>query len=151
MTGSNNFVRCALQHSLDYFCNNETMKGRIYKIVLLFDKDFVSCGDVSVEHRHQKFINFDPSKLKKTGLGSSACVTVAVVSMICLIHSRHDKQLIDCISQIANLAAQGKIGSNFDISSAVHGTHLYTNALPELAHSYLNSAGKDRKIFEAKS
>ena len=96
-------------------------------------------------------MNFEPSKLKKTGLGSSACVTVAVVSMVCLMNNRLERQLVDCISQIANLEAQGKIGSNFDISAAVFGTHIYTNILPELAHNFLNSNGHDRGIFEAKS
>jgi len=34
------------------------------------------------------------------------------------------------ISQTANLSAQKKIGSNFDISTAIYGTHLYKNILP---------------------
>lgn len=57
-------------------------------------------------------------------------MVVAVVAMVCLINQRLEKQLVDQLSQIANLAAQGKLGSNFDISSAVHGSHLYKNVLP---------------------
>jgi phosphomevalonate kinase len=37
------------------------------------------------------------------------------------------------VSQVANLAAQNKIGSNFDISTAVFGSHLYKNVLPRKA------------------
>ena len=37
---------------------------------------------------------------------------------------------MNVISQTANLRAQQKIGSNFDISTAVFGTHLYTNIFP---------------------
>ena len=39
-------------------------------------------------------------------------------------------RLANVLSQIANLSAQKKIGSNFDISTAVFGTHLYKNILP---------------------
>lgn len=35
---------------------------------------------------------------------------------------------------MANLSAQQKIGSNFDISTAVFGTHLYKNLLPRAAY-----------------
>ena len=33
--------------------------------------------------------------------------------------------LVNVISQVANLSAQQKIGSNFDISTAIYGSHLY--------------------------
>lgn len=74
----------------------------------------------------------------KTGLGSSACVTVGVVGGIlkCLL-GKVDKKEVDCVSQMANMEAQSKIGSNFDISAAVYGSHLYTNALPRRAHQAL--------------
>jgi phosphomevalonate kinase len=45
-----------------------------------------------------------------------------------------EKNIINAISQVANLAAQKKIGSNFDISTAVYGTHLYKNILPKMAY-----------------
>jgi phosphomevalonate kinase len=38
---------------------------------------------------------------------------------------------------VANLSAQKKIGSNFDISTAVFGTHLYKNILPEKAFRFI--------------
>lgn len=74
----------------------------------------------------------------KTGLGSSACVTVGVVGGIlkCLL-GKVDKKEVDCVSQMANMEAQSKIGSNFDISAAVYGSHLYTNTLPRRAHQAL--------------
>ena len=40
---------------------------------------------------------------------------------------------INAISHLANIAAQNKIGSNFDISTAVYGSQLYTNTLPRRA------------------
>lgn len=40
---------------------------------------------------------------------------------------------VNCLSQVANIAAQNKIGSNFDISTAVYGSQLYKNILPRKA------------------
>ena len=51
---------------------------------------------------------------------------------------KENKNLINVISQVANLSAQKKIGSNFDISTAVFGTHLYQNILPEIAFNCIN-------------
>jgi phosphomevalonate kinase len=49
-----------------------------------------------------------------------------------LLHTNEDRfhKLANVLSQVANLSAQKKIGSNFDISTAVFGTHLYRNILP---------------------
>lgn len=75
-------------------------------------------------------MNYPPGSTK-TGLGSSACVTVAVVgSVIGAVEGVVHLNVVNVVSQMANLAAQGKIGSNFDISTAVYGSHLYTNVLP---------------------
>jgi len=40
---------------------------------------------------------------------------------------------------MANLSAQNKKGSNFDISTAVYGTHLYMNTLPNMIFSNLEA------------
>jgi phosphomevalonate kinase len=47
--------------------------------------------------------------------------------------------VINGISQVANLASQNKIGSNFDISTAVYGTHLYINIIPKIAFQVLSN------------
>jgi phosphomevalonate kinase len=49
-----------------------------------------------------------------------------------------NKLLVNLISQVANLSAQKKIGSNFDISTAVFGTHLYKNVIPHVAFNCLH-------------
>ena len=45
-----------------------------------------------------------------------------------LISYREDALLFN--PERHNLRAQKKIGSNFDISTAIYGTHLYKNILP---------------------
>lgn len=87
----------------------------------------------------------------KTGLGSSAAMITSLVG--CLLsylgvvylsrtddthytntntttskfnHQRYSKDLIHNIAQFCHCLAQGKIGSGFDVSSAVYGSHRYT-------------------------
>ena len=45
---------------------------------------------------------------------------------------------VNVISHVANLAAQKKIGSNFDISTAVFGSHLYKNVLPRKVYPIIS-------------
>ncbi|KAI9504238.1 phosphomevalonate kinase [Coemansia spiralis] len=83
----------------------------------------------------------------KTGLGSSAAMVTSLVACI-LVHfniisvshlqpgkrldSEHVRslQLIHNIAQYAHCLAQGKVGSGFDISAAVYGTHVYRRFSP---------------------
>jgi phosphomevalonate kinase len=73
-------------------------------------------------------------------LGSSAGVTVAIIGGLCrTFDPTTNSRTINCLSQLAHLAAQKKIGSNFDISTAVYGTHLYKNILPNLVYNIIGS------------
>ncbi|EPQ28965.1 uncharacterized protein PFL1_03255 [Pseudozyma flocculosa PF-1] len=79
----------------------------------------------------------------KTGLGSSAAMTTSLVGCL-LTHlgaveldsdsddaagkgqpSTHSLALIHNLAQLAHCAAQGKVGSGFDVSAAVWGSQLY--------------------------
>jgi phosphomevalonate kinase len=76
--------------------------------------------------------------MNKTGLGSSAAL---ISSLVAAMLSHFDicnpkSSLEDGLSQTARLAhvchslAQGKIGSGFDISSAVFGSQIYRRFSP---------------------
>lgn len=71
------------------------------------------------------------SKANKTGLGSSAALVTSLVgallSHLQLVHlgSGSDNEYVHSIAQFAHSLAQGKVGSGFDVSSAVFGTQLY--------------------------
>ncbi|XP_051137255.1 phosphomevalonate kinase, peroxisomal-like [Andrographis paniculata] len=85
-------------------------------------------------------------EVAKTGLGSSAAMTTAVVAA--LLHylgvvnvpsSNHHRQGNECareldvvhiIAQTAHCIAQGKVGSGFDVSSAVYGSQRYVRFSP---------------------
>lgn len=91
-------------------------------------------------------------EVAKTGLGSSAAMTTAVVAA--LLHylgvvnlsSLDEDQLqgkkdvadlnvVHVIAQTAHCIAQGKVGSGFDVSSAVYGSQRYIRFSPEVLSS----------------
>jgi ERG8-type phosphomevalonate kinase len=90
-------------------------------------------------------------EVAKTGLGSSAAMTTAVVAA--LLHylgvvnlssltkdqdqerDMTDLDIVHMIAQTAHCIAQGKVGSGFDVSSAVYGSQRYVRFSPEVISS----------------
>ncbi|MEW6528479.1 MAG: hypothetical protein AB1391_01175 [Candidatus Micrarchaeota archaeon] len=76
----------------------------------------------------------------KSGLGSSAAVTVAAVAVLLALNGfGKNKKLVHKISQYAHALAQGKVGSGFDIACATYGTICYTCYSPSLVNIIDNS------------
>jgi ERG8-type phosphomevalonate kinase len=48
------------------------------------------------------------------------------------------RDIIHNLAQISHCAAQGKIGSGFDVSSAVYGSQVYTRFSPQLISNLLS-------------
>ncbi|CAN7055875.1 unnamed protein product [Brassica oleracea var. botrytis] len=85
-------------------------------------------------------------EVAKTGLGSSAAMTTAVVAA--LLHYLRvvdlsdpckegkfgcsDLDVIHMIAQTSHCLAQGKVGSGFDVSCAVYGSQRYVRFSPEV-------------------
>ena len=91
-------------------------------------------------------------EVAKTGLGSSAAMTTAVVAallnylgVVNLSSSSEDQDqdmmettdldFVHAIAQTAHCIAQGKVGSGFDISSAVYGSQRYVRFSPKVLSS----------------
>ncbi|KAK6934924.1 GHMP kinase N-terminal domain, partial [Dillenia turbinata] len=90
-------------------------------------------------------------EVAKTGLGSSAAMTAAVVAALLhylgvvnlsSIKCPHQKQevggdldIVHIIAQSAHCIAQGKVGSGFDVSSAVYGSQRYVRFSSEVLSS----------------
>lgn len=77
-------------------------------------------------------------KLSKSGLGSSAAVTVATIGAILRAHGV-DTNKDDCLhklSQLSHTIATGKTSSGFDIAAATHGTIIYERYTPELTNGF---------------
>ena len=101
-------------------------------------RPFVPLG-VSIEHVH------------KTGMGSSAALITSLVGAL-LVHfgavgstkfsekSDEGLRLIHNVAQYIHCLAQGKVGSGFDVASAIFGTHVYTRFNPAVIMSLMDSA-----------
>ena len=65
-------------------------------------------------------------KVSKTGLGSSAALTVSVIGGILkFFTNKDDLEVVHKLAQLANYIFANKIGSGFDIASAVYGSIMY--------------------------
>jgi len=101
---------------------------------------------------------FSPQKCRiadvhKTGLGSSAAMTTSLVACF-LLHLQavvpngphsieiEDLALIHNLAQLAHCAAQGKIGSGFDVSAAIWGSQLYRRFEPTVLQACLDEGEK---------
>lgn len=111
----------------------------------------------------------------KTGLGSSASLvtslTAALLSHLGLaqipsateaesLHSISESEsktasmpealgVVHSVAQYAHCLAQGKVGSGFDISSSVYGTHIYQRFSPSLLDPLLSDSHASLSLSEA--
>ena len=103
------------------------------EITIFSDTGFHSQQNAQPKHFHNKFShhNVPITEVPKTGLGSSAALVVAVVSAMCFLCGDDiDPSKIHKLAQIAHSHAQGKIGSGFDVATAVFGTIKYSRFDP---------------------
>ncbi|RAL65675.1 hypothetical protein DID88_005344 [Monilinia fructigena] len=145
----NPFVEAALLYALTYI--SSILPTPIIKpasITILADKDYYSNASttpIAADAQHQ-FLDFGVrlQDAHKTGLGSSAALVTAFTGAI-LTHYLPPTQFslatpegqsqLHNLSQAAHCAAQGKVGSGFDIATAVYGTSLYRRFSPSLLSS----------------
>ncbi|KAI8992041.1 Phosphomevalonate kinase [Mycotypha africana] len=93
------------------------------------------------------------SAVHKTGLGSSAALTVSLVAAL-LLHFKvitptlntTEKTLAHNVAQFVHCFAQGKVGSGFDVSSAIWGSHRYKRFNPSIL-SPLMDENVDPKVL----
>lgn len=91
--------------------------------------------------------------MAKTGLGSSAALVTSLVgsllSLFEVIDLREgkvtpkDKDLVHSLAQFTHCLAQGKIGSGFDVASAVYGSLQYRRFSPSVLEGLLNESQGD--------
>jgi phosphomevalonate kinase len=144
----NPFVETALCYALSYVT---TVSGDPIitpaAITVLADNDYYSTpSDLSSKSNIDRFHNFRVpiTKAHKTGLGSSAAL---VTSLTAAVLTHYIPKLIDLstpagkrrlhnLAQAAHCAAQGKVGSGFDVASAVFGSCLYRRFSPAILASH---------------
>ncbi|EJT51109.1 hypothetical protein A1Q1_07704 [Trichosporon asahii var. asahii CBS 2479] len=154
----NKFVQTTLQTTLEYAAQRLEREGRASElsavlekgldIVVFADNDFYSqreqlaaAGLPLKVSSLDKLERFTPlprplGKTNKTGLGSSAALVTSLVAAL-LLHLGlavlpTGQDTIHALAQAAHCAAQGKVGSGFDVASAVYGTHVYRRFSPSV-------------------
>ncbi|APA13115.1 hypothetical protein SS1G_08637 [Sclerotinia sclerotiorum 1980 UF-70] len=145
----NPFVETALLYALTYI--SSVLPTQIIKptsITILADKDYYSNPSSTPIARdaHHQFLDFGVrlQDAHKTGLGSSAALVTAFTGAILShylppsifsLQTQEGQSQLHNLAQAAHCAAQGKVGSGFDIATAVYGTSLYRRFSPSILTS----------------
>jgi len=146
----NVFVETALGYALSYIYS--VANSTPARITILADNDYYSTTNASsdecssVSRPSNRFHNFSVrlEEANKTGLGSSAALVTAITAAILSFHlprqqfdlsSEPSRRILHNLAQAAHCAAQGKVGSGFDVASAVYGSCLYRRFSPSILSS----------------
>lgn len=134
----NKFVETTLLYALTYLLHLSRSIEHSVVITVLADDDYYSQSSLDEEGG---FTNFGVklSEAHKTGLGSSAALTTALVAaLLTYTAPSSDDTLhlplktIHNLAQAAHCAAQGKVGSGFDVAAAVYGSCVYRRFTPAI-------------------
>ena len=138
----NRFIETALAYALTYVSALESASIRSSSIIILADTDYYSRPGLS-SSADERFHNFNLplSQAHKTGLGSSAALVTAFTAAI-LAHylgpdrisltTKNGMARLHGLAQVAHCAAQGKVGSGFDVAAAVYGSCVYRRFSPSI-------------------
>ncbi|KFA67725.1 hypothetical protein S40285_00930 [Stachybotrys chlorohalonatus IBT 40285] len=141
----NPFVETTLSYTLSYIDRTASSQSShsltSARLVILADNDYYSRPDSLTQSG--RFANFNQplSSANKTGLGSSAALVTSLTASL-LSHylpselfdltSEKGKKTLHNLAQAAHCAAQGKVGSGFDVAAAVFGSSRYRRFSPSI-------------------
>ncbi|KAF4587407.1 phosphomevalonate kinase [Ophiocordyceps camponoti-floridani] len=136
----NVFVETTLSYVLTYVNHVWHQAIGSARLIILADNDYYSQTPSSTTPtaRFAKFAVPLPSA-HKTGLGSSAALVTAITAALLshyLSEERFDlstvkgRATLHNLAQAAHCAAQGKVGSGFDVAAAVYGSCAYRRFSP---------------------
>ena len=142
----------------------DTSTNRAIAIRLLADNDFYSSLSYLKSHNlpvmPQSVSNLPPflpcpiddqghAIINKTGLGSSATLVSSLVGAILLhfevvdLSDDEGRRILHNLAQVAHSLIQGKVGSGFDVSAALYGSHIYTRFNPAIIQDVLVQLEQD--------
>lgn len=173
-TTSNKFVETTLRYALTYLSHHRHADSgsdsnsvsprpafQNLNITILADDDYYSqsAGSSQPQDSNTGFSDFGVtlSQAHKTGLGSSAALVTALAGALLAFHASNsdtsnsatlDLTRLHNLAQAAHCAAQGKIGSGFDVAAAVYGSCLYRRFSPSILESIgeASSAGFSERL-----
>lgn len=149
VNGKNPYLQYALLFALSLASSQPGFKQKLgngLRIAVLGDNDFYSQADnlskLGFPRTAEGLKKLDPfmplgplSGVKKTGLGSSAALVTSAV--LCVLSyfgfelNEQGKEVGHATAQLAHCLAQGKVGSGFDVASAIYGSVVYRRFEPE--------------------
>jgi phosphomevalonate kinase len=92
---------------------------------------------VTTKNDDQFSYSVSEGKVVKSGLGSSAALTVAAVAGVLKAFEVHaNKNQIHKLAQVAHSIATGKVGSGFDIAAATYGSIVYSRYSPDIVKNF---------------
>jgi phosphomevalonate kinase len=142
----NPFVETTLSYALTYIASVTSPVIKPASITILADDSYYTTASAN-QQLNQHFSDFGVklSDAHKTGLGSSAALVTSLTAAL-LVHYLPEKIFalntdtgktrLHNLAQTAHCAAQGKVGSGFDVASAVYGSCLYRRFSPSLLDSH---------------
>ncbi|KAF1964904.1 Phosphomevalonate kinase [Bimuria novae-zelandiae CBS 107.79] len=141
----NPFIETALTFALTYISTLQPTRIAPSNISILADQAYYSNPGKPLTSS-SRFLNFDVTlpDAHKTGLGSSAALVTAFTAVVLSYYlpkkafsldTDAGKRVLHNLAQASHCAAQGKVGSGFDIASAVYGSCLYRRFSPALLSS----------------
>jgi len=113
------------------------------------DESYYSQSEMT-QAAHDGFVDFGCklSEAHKTGLGSSAALVTSVTAALVAWYM-HDigqhlpQHRIHNLAQAAHCAAQGKVGSGFDVAAAIFGACLYRRFTPSILEAVGDPSSDD--------
>lgn len=143
----NHFVKTAVSYACAYALNaSSTNELQCPELTILADNAYYSRAQAR-DKSGTRFHDFSKpvAEVNKTGLGSSAAIVTAIIAaLVSFCASDSDFALglregnakslrkLHNLAQAAHCAAQGKVGSGFDVASAVYGSCRYRRFSPTL-------------------
>ncbi|PNS18375.1 hypothetical protein CAC42_6192 [Sphaceloma murrayae] len=138
----NIFIETALSYTLSYITSLSPTLIPSVSITILADNAYYSTPSTT-----SRFHTFSTAldQAHKTGLGSSAALVTAFTAALLSYYLPSDifdvrtdasRRKLHNLAQAAHCAAQGKVGSGFDVASAVYGSCVYRRFSPSLLTNY---------------
>jgi len=135
----NPFVETTLIYVLTYLYHLPIERVGNLNITILANDDYYSHSKFATKRSFSDF-GVTLTEAHKTGLGSSAALVTSLTAGLLAAFlpgatrsqlSSH-QDVIHNLSQAAHCAAQGKVGSGFDVAAAVYGSCLYRRFTPSV-------------------
>ncbi|OBR12612.1 Phosphomevalonate kinase [Colletotrichum higginsianum IMI 349063] len=145
----NPFVETTLSYALTYIerVNQQRPNHSLTstRLIILADNDYYSlpAGATATAGKDSRFARYPHTigEAHKTGLGSSAALVTSLTAALLTHHlppalfdldTEAGKHTLHNLAQAAHCAAQGKVGSGFDVAAAVFGSCRYRRFSPSL-------------------